>query len=369
MTTICLIPGDGVGREVVPAAAQAVATALPDLRFITAQAGWDCFVRCGNALPDETLRAVAAADATLFGATQSPTTGAGSVRDALNAGRPAVYRSPILALRKHFDLYANLRPATPLAASARPIDLLIVRENTEDLYSGRERRDGDTAIAERVITRSASERIARAAFEQARRRALARETPHPAKVTIVHKANVLKLTDGLFRECCLGVARQYPDIEVDEMLVDAAAMWLVRDPLRFDVIVTTNMFGDILSDLAAGLVGGLGIAPSANVGADKAAVFEPVHGSAPDVVGRGIANPIGAMLSAAMMLEHIGQPAAAAALRQAIRATVKGGLTTPDLGGMATTNQVTAAVCDILRAMAARGEFAPGVRLSYQRSM
>lgn len=367
MTTICLIPGDGVGREVVPAAAQAVATALPGVRFVNARAGWDCFVRSGTALPEETLRAVAAADATLFGATQSPTGGAGSERDAVrreatSRGEPAVYRSPILSLRKKFDLYANLRPAAPLVPNGRQIDLLIVRENTEGLYSGRERRDGDTAIAERVITRQASERIARAAFEQARRRAMLRESPRPAKVTIVHKANVLKITDGLFRESCLAVARQYPDVEVDEMLVDAAAMWLVRDPSRFDVVVTTNMFGDILSDLAAGLVGGLGIAPSANVGAGTVAVFEPVHGSAPDIVGHGVANPIGAMLSAALMLEHVGQGSAATALRQAIRATVKGGLTTPDLGGMATTGQVTAAVCDILRALQARGETGTGAQ-------
>lgn len=358
MTTICLIPGDGVGREVVPAAAEAVATALPGVRFVTAQAGWGCFVRSGNALPEETLRMVEAADATLFGATQSPTTGAKNTREASGVSERAVYRSPILSLRKRYDLYANLRPAAPLVPNGRRIDLLVVRENTEDLYSGRERRDGDTAIAERVITRRASERIARVAFEQARRRAMLRDAPHAAKVTVVHKANVLEITDGLFRESCLAVAREYPDIRCDEMLVDAAAMWLVRDPSRFDVIVTTNMFGDILSDLSAGLVGGLGIAPSANIGAGKVALFEPVHGSAPDIVGRGIANPIGAMLSAAMMLEHIGQGGAASALRQAIRATVKGGLATPDLGGMATTSQVTAAVCDILRAFIARGEAA-----------
>jgi homoisocitrate dehydrogenase len=349
MTTICLIPGDGVGREVVPAAAQAIATALPSVRFLNARAGWDCFVRTGSALPEETMRAVKAADATLFGATQSPTTGEAGVRT--HGGKPATYRSPILALRKEFDLYANLRPAAPLMAGARALDLLIVRENTEDLYSGRERREGDTAIAERVITRRGSERIAQVAFEQARRRAATREcSSRCAKVTIVHKANVLKVTDGLFRECCLGVAKSYPDVEVDEMLVDAAAMWLVRDPARFDVIVTTNMFGDILSDLAAGLVGGLGVAPSGNVGAGRTAVFEPVHGSAPDIAGRGAANPIGAMASAAMLLDHVGEPAAAANLRRAIQATVRGGLTTPDLGGMATTQQVTAAVCDILRA-------------------
>jgi homoisocitrate dehydrogenase len=354
MTTICLIPGDGVGREVVPAAAQALAIALPSVRFLTARAGWDCFVRTGSALPEETLRAVKAADATLFGATQSPTTGEAGVR--IHSGQAVTYRSPILALRKEFDLYANLRPAAPLVAGARPLDLLIVRENTEGLYSGRERREGDTAIAERVITRRGSERIARVAMEQARRRAGLRDCEGAgarrpcAKVTIVHKANVLKLTDGLFRECCLTVAKGYPDVEVDEMLVDAAAMWLVRDPSRFDVIVTTNMFGDILSDLAAGLVGGLGVAPSGNVGAGRTAVFEPVHGSAPDIAGRGAANPIGAMSSAAMLLDHVGEPAAANNLRRAVQATVRGGLTTPDLGGMATTQQVTAAVCDILRA-------------------
>jgi len=371
MSTICLIPGDGVGREVIPAAAQVIAAALPHTRFVTAQAGWDCFVRNGTALPLETVDAVRRTDATLFGATQSPVTGAtgqpGNLPSQGN-GHTAVYHSPILTLRRAFDLYANLRPASPLAPNGCPIDLLIVRENTEGLYSGRERRDGDTAIAERVITRQASERIARVAFEQARRRALrrdetqngfwggsrgARMTP---RVTVVHKANVLKVTDGLFRESCLAVAKHYPDVEVDEMLVDATAMWLVRDPSRFDVIVTTNLFGDILSDLAAGLVGGLGVAPSANVGDGPVGVFEPVHGSAPDIAGHGVANPMGAIASAAMMLEHIQEPAAAAMIRKAVRAIVQAGLTTPDLGGMATTAQVTAAVCDIVRASAARCE-------------
>ncbi len=380
MNTICLIPGDGVGREVVPAAAQVIATALPGTRFVTAQAGWDCFIRSGTALPQETVEAVRGTDATLFGATQSPTTGSPTrtLRDGdsghprglspQSGGRPAIYRSPILTLRKEFDLYANLRPASPLAPNGCPIDLLIVRENTEGLYSGRERREGDTAIAERVITRQASERIAQVAFEQARRRAMLRETTQSGpgagsrgrraspRVTIVHKANVLKVTDGLFRESCLAVSKGYPDVEVDEVLVDAAAMWLVRDPSRFDVIVTTNLFGDILSDLAAGLVGGLGVAPSANVGDGRVGVFEPVHGSAPDIAGRGVANPMGAIVSAAMLLEHVGEPRAAALMRKAVRATVKAGLTTPDLGGMATTAQVTAAVCDIVRATAARDE-------------
>jgi homoisocitrate dehydrogenase len=331
MPTICLIPGDGVGREVIPAAARVLAAVLPGAAFVEADAGWACFERYGTALPEATLQAVAAADATLFGATQSPS----SVVEG--------YRSPILALRKQFDLYANLRPAIQLAPGGRPVDLLIVRENTEGLYSGRERRDGDTAIAERVITRRASERIARVAFEQARKRV----THHVSRITcviIVHKANVLKLTDGLFRESCLAVARDYPDVQVEEMLVDAAAMWLAKDPTRFDVIVTTNLFGDILSDLAAGLAGGLGVAPSANVGAGRVAIFEPVHGSAPDIAGRGVANPVGAILSASMLLDHLGEQEAGERVRRAVAQTVADGVTTPDLGGRSTTEQVTDAI-------------------------
>ena len=169
-----------------------------------------------------------------------------------------------------------------------------------------------------------------------------------SSVTIVHKANVLKLTDGLFREACLDVAKEYPDVTVKELLVDAAAMWLVKDPARFDVIVTTNLFGDILSDLAAGLVGGLGVAPSANIGAGRVAVFEPVHGSAPDIAGQGIANPVGAILSAAMLLEHIGRPEAAKQVRQAVAATLADGIMTPDLSGTATTELVTNAIIEFL---------------------
>ena len=364
MPTICLIPGDGVGQEVIPAAARVLACALPGVSFTEADAGWDCFQRCGSALPEATVQAVAAADATLFGATQSPMTGETASPLLAGEGLGVRYRSPILALRRQFDLYANLRPACTLTPGGRPVDLLIVRENTEGLYSGRERReDADTAIAERVITRRASERIARAAFEQARRRisesanlesanqriSAERHSPFAIRhslVTIVHKANVLKLTDGLFREACLSVARDYPDVRVEEMLVDAAAMWLVKAPERFDVVVTTNLFGDILSDEAAGLIGGLGVAPSANIGAGRAAVFEPVHGSAPDIAGRGIANPVGAILSGAMALEHLGAPEAAASVRRAVHATTAAGVMTPDLGGRATTQQVTESVCE-----------------------
>ena len=326
---ICLIPGDGIGREVIPAAAEVLAALSLELEFVEAQAGFEHFRQSGNSIPDETLAEVRSTGLALFGATSSPSTAVPG------------YRSPILALRKTFDLYANLRPTFSLpGAFSRPdIDLLIVRENTEGLYAGRERREGDTAIAERVITRAGSERIARMAFEQALlRQAVGRQSP--PQVTLVHKANVLSITDGLFRETCLKVAQDYPAVQVKELLVDAMAMRLVRDPHSFDVIVTTNLFGDILSDEASGLVGGLGVAPSANLG-EQAAVFEPVHGSAPDIAGQGIANPTGAILSAAMLLDYVQLPQPAARVRGAVKAALAAGILTPDLGGSATTTQLT----------------------------
>jgi homoisocitrate dehydrogenase len=335
MPIVCLIPGDGVGQEVIPAAAQVMSAVSPDLRFVDADAGWNCFQRTGVALPGATVEAVASSDGALFGATQSP-----------NEVVPG-YRSPILALRKHFDLFANLRPTSSLLPQGPQLDFLIVRENTEGLYAGRERNEGaDTAVAERVITRRASERIARVAFSQARQRSSV--LGRGSSVTIVHKANVLKLTDGLFRQACLAVAAAFPEVKVQEMLVDAAAMWLVKEPQRFDVIVATNLFGDILSDEASGLVGGLGVAPSANVGAGRVAVCEPVHGSAPDIAGRGIANPIGAILSAAMLFDHWGEAARGDRVRRAVADTVAAGVITPDLGGRATTQQVTAAILERL---------------------
>jgi homoisocitrate dehydrogenase len=332
MKTICLIPGDGVGQEVVLAAAEVLAALGVGLTFVEAEAGFACFEKYGSALPEATMTRVRQSDAVLFGATSSP------------SGIVAGYRSPILALRKELDLYANLRPIFSLPGdfSRQGIDMLIVRENTEGLYSGREHRDGDTAIAERVITRRASERIARVACEQAMQRAGLRGTP--PVLTIIHKANVLKLTDGLFRECALKVAAEFPEIMVKELLVDSAAMNLVKSPRSFDVLVTTNLFGDILSDEASALVGGLGVAPSANVGTGTP-VFEPVHGSAPDIAGQGIANPVGALLSSAMMLEKLGEPKAAARLRQAVLDTLASGLRTADLGGTANTNQFTQAIC------------------------
>jgi len=324
---ICLILGDGVGKEVIPAAAEVLNALSIGITFTEARAGFEHFQKAGNAIPDETLAAIESAGVALFGATSSPST------------KVEGYRSPILAMRKAFDLYANLRPVQSLPGKfSRPnLDLLIVRENTEGLYVGRERMEGDdTAIAERVITRKGSSRIARVAYERANSR-------QQSKVTIVHKANVLKMTDGLFREECLKVAKDFPHITTKEMLVDAMSMRLIKDPENFDVIVTTNLFGDILSDEASALIGGLGVAPSANIGA-KVAVFEPVHGSAPDIMGQGIANPIGAILTSAMLLDHLKQGDAASRVRGAVSSVIKDGVLSKDLGGRATTREVTQAI-------------------------
>ncbi|MCS6841575.1 MAG: isocitrate/isopropylmalate dehydrogenase family protein [Roseiflexus sp.] len=347
--TILVIPGDGIGREVIPAAVAALqATGLP-LRFQEANAGWECFQRCGEALPPETLDAARRADAVLFGAVASP------------SHPVAGYRSPIVRLRRELDLYANIRPVFDDPPSgdpcARRVDLVVVRENTEDLYAGRERVEdgGATAIAERVITRRASERIARVAFELARARRAARgasDAP-PAKVTLVHKANVLRETCGLFRAVALEVAQAYPDVQADEMLVDTCALQLATRPERFDVIVTTNLFGDILSDVACAWGGGLGLASSANLG-ERHALFEPVHGAAPDIAGKGIANPLAAIGCAALLLDHLARRAPpdiapaihawSARIQRAVRYARTVGPHTPDLGGDAVTSEVTNAV-------------------------
>jgi homoisocitrate dehydrogenase len=387
---VLVLPGDGIGREVVPAAVAALqATGLP-FEFTYGEAGWACFERHGASLPDETLAAARAVDAILFGAVSSPS-------------HPVPgYRSPIVALRRELDLYANIRPVRTEGRGRRTegvsaessvlsphnsVDLVVMRENTEGLYAGRERVEdgGATAIAERVITRRASERIARAAFELALRRRMgdrgwglgsseASSIPHPPipnpRVTIVHKANVLRETCGLFRAAALGVAAEYPDITTDEMLVDTAALQLVQRPERFDVIVTTNLFGDILSDVASYWGGGLGLAASANIG-DRQALFEPVHGSAPDIAGRGIANPLAAIGCAALLLDYLGRPTTtdqrpptndhrllttdqrpttwAERIRVAMHETRAAGICTPDLGGHSTTDEVTAAVVDAMK--------------------
>jgi homoisocitrate dehydrogenase len=328
---ICLLPGDGIGPEVT-AAARRVLEALPlEVDWSQGEIGLSVWQRCGDPLPEETLRKIQSADSSLFGAVTTPP-------DIAN------YRSPVLRMRQELDLYANLRPCRSIPHSiSRPgIDLLVVRENTEDLYIGRERveENGDRAVGEMVITRRASERIAHTAFDQARQHGL-------KKVTIVHKANVLRETTGLFRRVALEVAGQYPDIQTTEMLVDTCAMELIRAPEQFGVIVTTNLFGDILSDEASMLVGGLGLACSANIGTHTA-VFEPVHGSAPILAGRDTANPLAAILSAAMLLDYLHESEQARRVENAVRAAIVAGQVTPDLGGALGTQAAADAVINLL---------------------
>jgi homoisocitrate dehydrogenase len=251
-----------------------------------------------------------------------------------------------LALRKELDLYANIRPARSQAVpgSQSGIDLVIVRENTECLYVRQEREiePGEKVVAERVITRQASARVALAAAKLARQRAALR-THGTARLTVVHKANVLNLSDGLFRATALEVVQGFSELEVEEQLVDSMVYRLIREPQRYDVVVAPNLYGDILSDAAAALVGGLGLAPSANVG-DRAIVAEPVHGSAPDIAGKGFANPLATILAAALMLRYLDRSDAAAAIEHAVEQVLAARVWTPDLGGRATTQDVTEAV-------------------------
>ncbi|UDM16615.1 isocitrate/isopropylmalate dehydrogenase family protein [Vogesella sp. XCS3] len=325
---LCVIAGDGIGQEVVPQAVRVLQSLLPALQTVTADAGWATFQQQGTALPDATLAAARDCGAVLFGAVSSP------------ARAVAGYRSPIVQLRRQLGCYANLRPTLSLPGCGLPgLDVLIVRENTEDLYVGEEHSDGDTATAIKRITRTASLRVAESAFALA-----AAGGCH--RVTIVHKANILPLTDGLFRDCAREVATRYPQLQVDEMLVDTAALKLAQAPQAFDVLLAPNLYGDILSDLAAAFGGGLGVAASLNLG-QGVAIAEPVHGSAPDIAGQGVANPVASLLSLAMLLRHHWHlPAPAMQLEQAVQRVLASGTSTPDLGGSAST----AAFCDAVMA-------------------
>ncbi len=310
---LCVIPGDGVGQEVVPVAVAVLQAVLPEVQLSFAEAGWETFQRTGTALPEATMSAARQAGVVLFGAVASP------------SHPVAGYRSPIVALRRELDVFANLRPSRswPLPDARRDIDLLIVRENTECLYVGRERLEGEVAIAERVISRRGSERVARVAFQLAMQR--------DRRLTIVHKANILRISDGLWRESCLAVAREFPDVQTDEGLVDSVAYHLVRQPGRYRVLLTPNLYGDILSDLAAALAGGLGMAPSLSLG-ERCAIAEPVHGAAPDIAGRGLANPLGAILSVALLLRHVWQRGDLAdAIERAVEQVLARGVLTPDI--------------------------------------
>lgn len=328
--SIATIPGDGIGTEVMAAAvkvleALAERTGL-EFEFRLLYAGDEHKERTGIALPPETIEGVKASDACLFAA----------------VGNTA--KEVIIPLRQRLNLYANLRPAKayPGVPAVNPdVDIMIVRENTEGIYKMIGDRGRDYGFNVRVITREASERIVRYAFEYARRNG-------KSKVSAVHKANVLDYTDDVFLEAARDVAKDYPGIAYEEVIVDACAMKLVLSPQQFQVIVTTNMFGDILSDEAAGLVGGLGMAPSGNVG-DDLCIFEPVHGSAPDIAGKGIANPVATILSAAMMLEWLGEKEAADRLEAAVlKVLEEGEVRTPDLGGANTTDDVADAVIERL---------------------
>ena len=331
---IALIPGDGIGPELTEATLIVLGAVHKfglDFKILEAEAGDDCLKRRGVALPEDTIQKIKSSNACLKGP----------------VGETAA--DVIVRLRLMFDLYANIRPikAYPSAPTMRSdIDLIFVRENTEDVYKGLEFSLGDTALCLRVITRKACERIAKKAFELSRQRNLKR------KVTAVHKANVMKVTCGLFASVCRQIAQQYPDVSFDEQYVDAASMRLIREPQEFDVIVTTNMFGDILSDEAAALIGGLGMAPGANIG-DSFALFEPIHGSAPDRVGKHTANPCSMILASKMMLEWLGEQysdqkcvVAAKAIEEAVVKTLGKRLTVPDLGGTATTVAMGQAVAD-----------------------
>lgn len=331
MYNILLIPGDGIGLEVIPEAERLLqATGLP-LKLSYAEAGWDTFQKTGTSVPDETLAQVQEVHATLAGAFTSPS----------GSQKVPGFQGAIRYMRRTLDLFANLRPAKsrPIPGSLQGVDMLMVRENTQGLYVEQERRYGDVAIADSVITKGASERIARVALQEARKRR--------KELAVIHKANVLPLTTGLFLESAMNIAREFSDVRAYDIIVDAAAMKLVRDPQSFDVLVTTNLFGDILSDLMAGLVGGLGLAPSANIG-EKYAIFEPVHGSAPDIAGRGVANPAATFLTAAMMLGYLGEGETAERIDRAVDTVLTEGPRTGDLGGQATTTEFTNAVIDAL---------------------
>jgi isocitrate dehydrogenase (NAD+) len=338
-TTITLIPGDGIGPDITDATLRVLDEAGAELEYDRRLAGMAAVHELDDPLPTPTVESVRRTGVILKGPLTTPV-GSG-------------FRSINVALRKEFDLYANVRPAVTLMPGGRyeDIDLVLIRENTEGLYVGVEHyigMEGDPkAAAESVmiITRFGAERIVRYAFDYA----VAKDRK---KVTFAHKANILKYTQGLFLDVGHQVAEEYAGrVEFEDMIIDACAMHMVLDPYRFDVLVMENMFGDILSDLMAGLVGGLGMAPGGNIG-DDAAMFEPVHGSAPDIAGQGVANPTAQILAACMMLDHVGQPDVARRIREALNRCLRDCPTerkTRDLGGSATTDEFTDAVLATLK--------------------
>ncbi len=316
MYNIAVIPGDGIGEEVVKATTTVLDKLDIEFNYTHAIAGDKCKEETGVPLPDETIQIAKDSDAVLFGA----------------AGETAA--DVIVRLRHELKTFVNLRPVKSLQPEKYGnIDFMIVRENTEDLYIGDEEETPDGAIARKKVTKAASDKICEYAFQYAK-------DTQRKKVTAVHKANVLKVSDGLFKKCFYEIAEKYPEIESNDFYVDATAMYLITNPLDFEVIVTGNLYGDILSDEGAGLVGGLGMIPSANIG-DENGLFEPVHGSAPDIAGQGIANPIATILSACMMLDYLGESESARKIEKIIVDVIQEGkIVTPDLGGTASTQEM-----------------------------
>jgi 3-isopropylmalate dehydrogenase len=337
MYNISLITGDGIGPDLSESAITILETIHDKLglqfKIEKLMAGDEALKKFGKALPDETLQSIKKSDACM----KAP------------VGESAA--DVIVVLRRMLDLYANIRPAKSypgMNALKDNIDLVIVRENTEDLYTGQEFEIANAAVAFRIISENASKKIAKHAFDTARQR------NGKKKVTCVHKSNVMRKTDGLFSTVCADVAKSYSDIQFDQMYVDACAMNLIRRPETFDVIVTTNLFGDILSDEAAEVVGGLGMAPAANIG-DNFALFEPVHGAAFDIAGKGIANPSSFILSAKMMLDWLGAKhndkkcfEVAKKLESAVYGVVNKGIKTQDIGGTKTTKEFTKEIVSLI---------------------
>ncbi len=329
MKKAVLIGGDGIGPEVISSAKQVLEDLHLDLELIPAEMGSLCFKRSGSYLPPETIEAIEDSDAALFGAISTP------------LSDPS-YRSPILRLRKEMDLYANVRPIKRLHPSVGLVnlDIVIVRENTEGMYSGVEREEEDAVITERRVSRKACERIVDFAADLCLRDGRKR-------LTCVHKANVLRKSDGLFRTVFAERVRG-KNFHSDEMLVDAAAAAMITHPHRLDCLVTLNLYGDILTDEAAALVGGMGFAPSGNIG-KRFGLFEPAHGSAPDIAGKGIANPIAAILAAKLMVDQLGRPDMGRLIEFAVRRAMAEKQVTPDLGGKLTTREVGDYIAGIVK--------------------
>lgn len=372
---IAWLPGDGVGIEVLEAARIVLDAVEFEAEYVHGDIGWELWRTEGDAFPKRTIELLRGVDAALFGAiTSKPAKAAAAELVPELRGRNLVYRSPIVRMRQLFDLYVSLRPCKAYPGNAlnyrNGIDLVVFRENTEDLYAGVEfspvqaelahvLRDvskpfaafaelplDEYAISCKINTRQGSERIVRAAFELARKQGR-------RKVTVVHKANVVRATDGLFLETAKEVARHYPEIEMDDANIDAMTMWLLKNPFNYDVLVAPNLYGDIISDLCAQMVGGLGFGASGNIG-QKLAVFEPTHGSAPKYAGQYKVNPIATILAAKMMLEWLGESEKAARVEQAVAAVIaEGQVRTYDMGGTNTTLQMAEAIAEKVGAVVA----------------